>query len=750
MTVTGSVPIIRPDVGAVDTNKARSTKKHPGSSSPTRQWSGPWLLAAFGFALAFAIFAVLTFQFLPSRYALNEGEVSSYDIKAPAKVTYVSQLRTNAERQRAAATIPDIYRPIPDALSRAQTRATSALDQITQIRRDASTPADRVDRIGRISDLSLSAPIIEQIVAQDDIHWQTTVIATQRLLDRTMRGRITAPQLSEVRLGLSSQLSPGLDERDASIVIALAQGFISPTEEIDQAATADARKDAADSVQPIRLTIEKGETILRNGDIVSAEDIEKLEATGLRNPTIRWSWILAMGLLAVVMTALLCTFVYRYQPVTAASPRRLLLIGVLLIIPILATKLVVPGREYYGYLFPVAAAPMLLTILLDAPIAIIVTVLQAIGIGLVTNSELDLVVTVLIAGSLGALTVHRMERMNVLTLAAGVVALTDFAIIVAFREIAGDLDAQHLALYGLLALVSGGLSAALTLGTVSFLGQVFGITTTLNLLELAHPSQPLFRRLLNEAPGSYHHSVLVANLAERAAAAIGADTLLVRIGGYYHDIGKLSRPYAFIENQMDGENIHDQLDAYTSARIILAHVSDGLQLAVKYGIPSRIQDLIAQHHGTMLVQYFYRQACQGAESSVDESAFRYPGPKPQTREAGIMMLADGVEATVRASRDHSAEIVTRIVDKIIQDRVTSGQLDECELTLSDLRKVRQAFIAVLQSIYHPRIEYPPDRPRATPVAEPLGPARIASPAAGVTDPKEGAIPSRLRASTEEG
>jgi putative nucleotidyltransferase with HDIG domain len=386
---------------------------------------------------------------------------------------------------------------------------------------------------------------------------------------------------------------------------------------------------------------------------------------------------------------------------------------VLLVVPVVAAKLTIPGRELYGYLFPIAAVPMLLTILLDAETSLVTTSVQAVLLGLVTNGDMELVMATLVAGGLGAMWVHRLERVSTLTSAAAIVAVANFGIIVSFHLSTHDIDLQQLALYGFLATVSGGLSAALTLGLVSFLGNVFGIATTMNLLELAHPSQPLFRRLLTEAPGTYHHSVVVANLAERATGSVGGDTLLARIGGYYHDIGKLTRPYVFIENQMDGQNVHDQLDAYTSARLILSHVPDGLDLASKHGIPSRVKDMIGQHHGTMLVQYFYWQAGQGAEQPVDENAFRYRGPKPQSREAAIMMLADGVEATVRANRDHSSENIAAVVDRIIQDRVTGGQLDECDLTLADLRKIRQAFLSVLQGIFHPRIEYPADVTRQT-------------------------------------
>lgn len=694
----------------MDTIKGRHKGRKAAQSPLMQRLSGDWLLYVFGAALMLALVVTLTFQFLPGRYNLNEGDVSPYDIKSPAKVTYVSQIRTAQLRQQAMAAVPDVYQPVPDASSQAHARAAAVLSQITQIRRGTSGDADKTNQLTHLNGVPLSADTASRILGLDDVQWQDTVTQALRVVDRVMGTKITPDQLPSVQNSLITQVDPGVDGTETSVVISLARSFVTPTQQVDRTATAQARQAAADGIQPVQITVEQGETILRNGDIVTASDVEKLEAVGLRNPTVQWSWIIAMSVLSLLMTLVLAIYLRRMNPVTASSPRRLALIVVLVVLPILAAKLTLPGRDLFEYLFPVAAAPMLLTILLDAPLALLVTALQAVGIGIVTNNNLELVTAVLVAGSLGALTVHRMERAAVIYLAGALIALADFAVVVAFQEVAGELQINQLLIYASLALASGALSAALALGTASFLGQVFGIATTMSLLELAHPSQPLFRRLLNEAPGTYHHSVMVANLSERAAAAIGADTLLVRIGGYYHDIGKLVRPYAFVENQMDGENVHDQLDSYTSARLILAHVTDGLLLAQKHGIPSRVKDLIAQHHGTTMVQYFYRQACQGSEGSVDESLFRYLGPKPQTREAGIMMLADGVEAAVRASRDHSLESVRRVVDKMIQDRIAGGQLDECDLTLRDLRRIREAFIAVLQSIYHPRIEYPAPPP----------------------------------------
>lgn len=671
-----------------------------------RRWAGPWRLVAFAVVYSIVLFAALVIQFLPSRYSLNPGEVSPYDVKSPVKVTYVSRIQTDQERQRASASVPDMYKPIPDVATTATTRANAALDHISQIRRDNSPTADQITQITDLKSAAINSDIATDIVGFDAIQWGHVVTDTVQLTGRLMRTRILPSQVEDVRAAIPEQLPPGLDAQQARVVTALVRDFVEPTMQVDAAATAAARQQAADAVPPVKVTIEKGETILRNGDIVTAGDLERLQAVGLRNPTVRWSSVLALALLVLALTAFLAIYVQLFQPSVASSPRRLLLLGVLLVVSIVAAKFTIPGRELYSFLFPSAAVPMLLAILLDTELGLVATAVLAVLMGLATNGGLEMTAATLVAGGLGALAVHRLERINVLSLAAGAVALGNFVVVVAFQLLNSEVDPQQLALYGFLSLVSGVLSAVLTLGTVSFLGHIFGIATTMNLLELAHPSQPLFRRLLTEAPGTYHHSVVVANLSERAAAAIGADTLLVRIGGYYHDIGKLTRPYAFVENQMDGHNIHDDLDPYTSARFILAHVTDGLELATKYGIPTRIHDLIAQHHGTMLVQYFYRKASEGADQPVDESAFRYIGPRPQSREAAIMMLADGVEAAVRANRDHSSENIATIVDNIFRERIAGGQLDECELTLSDLHKIRAAFLTVLQSIFHPRIEYP--------------------------------------------
>ena len=247
--------------------------------------------------------------------------------------------------------------------------------------------------------------------------------------------------------------------------------------------------------------------------------------------------------------------------------------------------------------------------------------------------------------------------------------------------------------------------AVITVGATVVLGVIFGVTTRIQLMELAQLSHPLLRELQEKAPGTFHHSVIVGNLAERAADLVGADSLLVRVGCYFHDIGKIAKPEYYIENQIDTSNPHDKLQPSASARLVSEHVRVGLQLTGRYRLPSRVRAFIPEHHGTRLVTYFYRKA-SAHDPTTDPEKFRYPGPKPQSKETAIVMLADSTEAVVRSSRDRSHERIGELVDGVIAERVTEGQFDECDLTMRDLRIIGESFKITLRGIYHPRIEYP--------------------------------------------
>jgi putative nucleotidyltransferase with HDIG domain len=314
-----------------------------------------------------------------------------------------------------------------------------------------------------------------------------------------------------------------------------------------------------------------------------------------------------------------------------------------------------------------------------------------------------------LAGGLAALTaIVRAERLNAFVRGGLVLAVTNIAVLLAFNLLE-QRDVTSV-LQGIAAgSVNAALAVVLAVGSFAVIGNLFGIMTVFQLLELANPSSRLLRRLLLETPGTYHHSVMVGNLAERAAETIGADPLLARVAAYYHDIGKMKNPLAFIENQAGERNIHDDLSAEVSARIISSHIRDGIDLGYEYGLPVQIIGFIPQHHGTSVMSYFYGKALQevgGNEELVPKDLYRYPGPKPQSREAAILMLSDGVEASVRSLDDKDEASIRAMVDRIVDARVEDGQLDDAELTLKNISQIKDAFVQQLLGMYHSRIKYP--------------------------------------------
>jgi putative nucleotidyltransferase with HDIG domain len=285
------------------------------------------------------------------------------------------------------------------------------------------------------------------------------------------------------------------------------------------------------------------------------------------------------------------------------------------------------------------------------------------------------------------------------------VAVANLATLLIFRLLVRQEDLSGLTLVGLDAFGGGAFTGLIALGSQFVLGKAAGITTALELIDLSRPTHPLLQKILREAPGTYHHSLIISNLAEHAAQLVGADALLCRVGAYYHDVGKTLNPQFFVENQFDGVNPHNTIDPRLSAKILHEHVTEGDRLARKYGVSRRVRDFVLQHHGTTLPVYFYEKA-QAPGTPIDESEFRYPGPRPQTRESAIMMLADGVEATTRAERPSNTQEIRAIIDRIIEMRIREGQLDNSEITLRDLEQIRIAFLEVLQGLYHPRVKYP--------------------------------------------
>jgi putative nucleotidyltransferase with HDIG domain len=668
------------------------------------------LAIGIGFATAILLTVVLSVDLLPRVYDLKEGDVASVAIKAQRSITYVSQIRTRQARDAAAAQVPPVIELNRDVIAQ-QTRGLADLIQAVNVVRGDAThpnPTDKQQAISQLVTPPLSDSTARQLATLDDYRWSTVANEAQRVLQDIMKDRIPDSSVDEVRNEVPLRVTPFFSDSDRAVVVDLVQRFVRANQVLNQDATARAQQDAREAVAPVEQTYARGQTVVRDGQVVGPLEIEALEALGLRNPELDWQSVAAAALLSFTLIGVLAAFIWHFDRPLLYRDRRVILLAGLIIVSVVAARMVIPGRPLWAYIFPLPAVSMLLAILIDAQLALAVGVMLSILLAWIAGQSLEIGVIALLGTMVGGLAVWRRERLIAYFVAGGEVALVMIAAYLAFFLASRTDDLGLLSIVGFELTVNGVLSSLLAVGSFALLGRMFGILTTVQLLELANPTQPLLRRLLTEAPGTYHHSIMVGNLAERAAEVIGADSLLVRVAAYYHDIGKLERPWAFIENQADtNANVHDSLDPQQSAQIIAAHVTDGVKLAEKYRLPARIREMIPQHHGTRMISFFYQQAAERTSDSVDAALFTYPGPRPQSREAAILMLSDSTEAAARAARDHSREAIEQLVDRIIRQRLEEGQFDDCNLTLRDLTRIKQSFVTLLTGIYHPRIPYPP-------------------------------------------
>ena len=362
------------------------------------------------------------------------------------------------------------------------------------------------------------------------------------------------------------------------------------------------------------------------------------------------------------------------------------------------------------YLIPFACAPILLTLLINYKISIVISILNVIVISIATGFDAQVMMLGVISSILGATLLKKMQQRNELLYSTLYLSIVGVIITVSTGILISS-NLREVLIKSAITFIGGVLSGIFALGILPFLEGTFNEVTTLKLLELSNPNHPLLKKLLMEAPGTYHHSMLVANLAEMASEEVGANSVIVRIGSYYHDVGKTERPYFFGENQMGGENPHNHMTPNLSAKIIISHVKDGIELARKYNLPKVIQDIIGEHHGTTLVKYFYYTMKNNSENpeEVKEEDYRYPGPIPNSKEAGIIMLADSVEAAVRSIKEPSEDKIKEMINNIISDKLSCGQLNDCNLTIKDIEKIKKCFLTALNGIYHHRIEYPKEK-----------------------------------------
>ncbi len=643
---------------------------------------------------------------------LRVGGLAPRDIRAPFNITYESVVLTERRRQDAANAVSTVYDPPDPNVARQQIALLQQiLDYIDNIRRDPyGSSAQKRGDITAITALRLNETVIDNMLQLDDETWRAATAEAIIVLERVMREAIREPDLALVIDQLPSQVALRFDARTASVIVGLVKDLLRANRFANPAATESAQLAASAATAPESRSFERGQILITEGTPIDAVAFEALRELGLLESTDRRAQDIAQAALASIIVLIGAgLYLARDSAQVYARARFIALLAGMFLFTLLGAR--VFSAEPGLYVFPTAALALLLVILTQVEIAIICAVGLGLLVGLIANGSLEIATLVSAGGVVGALILRRTERLNSYMIAGLVIALINIVVVALFNfglliEGGNGTTLGTLLLFGAINGVIAAMTALLGMYGISYL---FNLPTSLRLVDLSQPNQPLLQRLLREAPGTYQHSLQVANLSEQAANAIGANAELVRVAALYHDVGKMVNAAFFVENQAENVNPHDVLnDPYRSADIIISHAPDGVTLARQYRLPVRLRDFILEHHGTTRVAYFYAQAVEqaGDEESVDAEQFTYHGPKPQTRETAILMLADSCESAVRARKPTNRTQIAEVVDGIINARMRDGQLDESNMTMRDIKLTRAIFVEMLQAVFHPRINYP--------------------------------------------
>lgn len=685
--------------------------------------------------LAFVIFSLLiTAGSLGRQVHLNVNDVAPRDIIAPRDM--VDRPRTEQLRQEAADRVQDVYRIVPEVGQEVQENLAATFQMVRQIRADYNAAVVEQSERAQGADGDATAeestatptsslPLEEGLQRLKtalrynlpDTTYQALLNADAGVINR-LENELSNIVAEEMNKTIAERDLPASQQRVKEIVQTLnytpalldfaseaAVAHLKPNFFVDRELTEQYRVEARNQVQPVMIV--QGEAIVRQNQRISADDMVRLRDAGILRDGSPLSVISGSIVLSALFIALLVAYLHRLRPEVYRDVNRLTLMLIILLGALLLSTALEPISPY---LKPIGMVAVLVTILVDPITALIVSVMTGFLSSVMTGGQLNENL-VLVAGGVSAVfgVLKVVQRSDIMR-ASAISAVVQMAMIFGMYLLhdAGPLTSRELwtdvMFGGLNGIVFAGF---LSIGVLPYAESLFGVLTSMKLLELSNPNQPLLRKLLLEAPGTYHHSLMVANLAEAATEEVGGNALLVRVGAFYHDIGKMKRPYFFIENQRGGENPHDKISPNLSALIISTHVKEGLELARQHKLPQALHPFIAEHHGTTVIGYFYRKALEQAQNTpVEESDFRYPGPRPQSRETAILMLADSCEAAVRSMNTNDPVQIEMMIRKIVDDRLRDRQLDECDLNMRDLDRIVAVFTRVLTGVFHARVEYP--------------------------------------------
>ncbi|HCF48859.1 MAG TPA: phosphohydrolase [Syntrophomonas sp.] len=682
------------------------------------------LLSIFIF---FSITILILFSnFNPKQVWLKPDDVARSNIQSDINAVVIDTKQTELLKEQAASKVQKVYQEdnfalantekdiniffsaVGDALAGPEENRTPALQNLlvkTNVKKDIFQLQYTPERL---------AEYLQATSAEDLEKMRQSTITIVRPLMANPITDDTLEGIYQQAFGMISELGYAPEARDVIKIIAI--NSLRANLIYNESATSKALKEATDAVQPVQKTIKAGEIIVREGDRVTAEQISILEQLGIQRSKSYPVTLAGTALFVLLTFWLVLEFLRRYYPQIHRNDMMMLLIGLIFILIMAITRFITvikigddPELQLLtGYLAPVAAASMLVAILLDNRLAYFLTTIMALYVGFLTQGDqLNYVVTAFVGGSVGIFGVHRLTQMSDLAKSGLRIAIANIVTITTLTLISGEISPVYFTLSVIMGAANGILSAVLMIGALPYLESGFSLTSMIKLLELSNPNHPLLRRLLLEAPGTYHHSLMVGNLAEASAEAVGANPLLVRVGALFHDVGKIKRPEYFVENQRGFDNPHEKIAPALSTLIITSHVKEGAELAREARLPQAVLDFIEQHHGNSLAKYFYSRALEeDPDGTVNEDNFRYEGPKPQSKEVALVMLADSVEAAVRSLQDPTPQKINQTVRMIIRDKLSEGQLETADLTFKDLDTISMSFCKSLEGMYHKRIEYP--------------------------------------------
>ncbi|MDO8588781.1 MAG: HDIG domain-containing protein [Armatimonadota bacterium] len=673
---------------------------------------------ALGVCTAVVLSVLLCSHLLPAKVSLKIGDVATDDIRAHRTVTYRDTAETERLRQAAAAKIGDVYSDKSGAVNDALEELNDAFNAVKEAMRNrpSSEPDAKARYVRSLIRTDLSHSTLRILVSASDRDLMSIEELAQQLVSQEFSREIRSDKndLLKARADIDSRARRLLGETpQASALAEVAGTVMRPNKMYDQDATRARKLRAEKSVEPVQGQTVIGALVIAKGEKVRQTHIDKFRALGLTHPKIDYTTASALSLFVVLLTVLVAVYLRRYQPEIHEDIRKLALLSLVVVLSMVGLKvggamigLNLSGLQL-GYLgmMTVTTAGMLLAALLNPSLSVVIVSVLSIASGLTMNNELRFAAVTLVSSLVAIYSVANIRYMGDLMRTISAIALTDVAMVWIVGSMSGDTATEMMTGSGWVVIMAAAATMLFWVGT-GILERLFGITTHITLLELSDTNKPLLRRLVMEAPGTYTHSLATGHLAEAAAEAVHADSLFARVASYYHDIGKIRRPHFFVENQ-GVENAHDKLSPTLSSLVITSHIKDGLEIAKEYRLPPAFQEVILQHHGTSLVTYFYNQVAESEECSAAlERQFRYSGPKPRTKEAAIVMLADAVEAASRSLAKPTPARLESLVQKVIDDKLRDGQLEQSDLTFRDIATIEDSFARSLSATLHARIEYP--------------------------------------------